>query len=270
MANDDVDAADQSALREEDKDDAVNDPLAGIPELTTFTATGMADQIEGLKLIADSVAQQRQTASSILISHPINVLLFGAILAGVAQYLYKGPSDLPVIFTTFGGLVMAGLVGVRTVTKGYIARAEDIGFDWLGDGDNTLIVTRFGDITVGACVVGWERGEKGTRRKKSGRGLVRAWTVKLRYRRRGVGRALLEEAVDLVNQKGGDGIVFADDHASMLASAWTSKLTALTKSADCGRVLRPEFFNATFDRKEAKARAMLDDVAAERGAWKKR
>ena len=109
---------------------------------------------------------------------------------------------------------MVALATVRYVTRDYIFHAEELKWEWLGD--DSVLVTKYGNDVIGTVVLGWEKGEKGTRRKKSGKGIIRGWTVRLKYRHKGVGRALLEEAVKLVNERGGDGIEFAEDHASML------------------------------------------------------
>jgi GNAT superfamily N-acetyltransferase len=194
-----------------DESTAPVDPLAGVPELKTFVATDETDMVDGLKLIADSIAQQRQTASRILISHPVNVAVFGIILAAVAQWMYKTPADLVQIFISFGGISMAALAATRYLTRHYIFAAEDLKWSWLDETD-TMLLTRFGKEAIGVLVLAWEKGEK--KRKKSGKGLIKAWTTKLRYRHKGVGRALLEEAVEIVNQRGGYDIDFTEDHAS--------------------------------------------------------
>lgn len=39
---------------------------------------------------------------------------------------------------------------------------------------------------------------------------------------------------------------------------------------DSFRVLKPDFYNKAFDKKERQAQDMLDDVVAEQASWKKR
>ena len=48
-----------------------------IPQLSTYTAESEDDRIEGLRLVADSVAQQRQVSSKMLIFHPVTLATFG-------------------------------------------------------------------------------------------------------------------------------------------------------------------------------------------------
>jgi GNAT superfamily N-acetyltransferase len=119
---------------------------------------------------------------------------------------------LTIILTTFSGIIMSYLATIRVLTRGYVTHAEKLKYSWLDD--TTVIVTKFGEEIIGTVVLGWEKGEKGSRRKKSGRGVIRAWTVRLKYRHKGIGRALLEETVKVVGEKGGDGVGFAEDHAS--------------------------------------------------------
>ena len=66
---------------------AAPDPLAGVPTLTTYAATDAAERVAALKLVADSVAQQRQAASRALLAHPASVGALGLLLAGAAQAL---------------------------------------------------------------------------------------------------------------------------------------------------------------------------------------
>jgi acetyltransferase (GNAT) family protein len=197
------------------------DPLADVPALSTFTATSESDRLSALKLVADSVAQERQFASRAVLSHPLAGAVFIVVAAVVGNYMVKSSSDWALYMTTMAGICMALLVSVRWMGGGYIQRAEEVAsWDWLGD--DTVIVTKFGEAVIGALVLGWENGEQGGGGKKGskkkgksggGRGLIRAWTVKLRYRGKGEGRLLLDEAVKVVQQKGGDGLAFAEDNA---------------------------------------------------------
>lgn len=170
---------------------------------------------------------------------------FTALLAVVAQLLYGTRGDLALVATTWAGLVMAGLVGVRWAVSGYIGLAEGVGWGWLDGGegkgdrdregeDVVVVVSRWGEEVIGGLVVRFVRdgeggggvgvgsgvggrGKKG-RGGKGGGGMasIRAWTVKLRFRGKGVGTGLLEEAVRVCRERGVDAVEFAADHASML------------------------------------------------------
>jgi len=129
-----------------------------------------------------------------------------AVLAMVAKIAWRGPGSGAVVFTSVVGVAMALLVGVRWMVGGYVSQAEDVGLEWLGD--DMVVVTKYGDVLIGALVLGWE-GER-RRKKKGGKGVVRAWTVLLKYRGKGEGKALLEEAVRLVQKKGGEGLEFEE------------------------------------------------------------
>lgn len=188
------------------------------------------------------------------------------MLAIVGQLLYDGTaSSLSIIGTTYAGVTMATLLGVRWAGGGYIDRAEDVGtWRWI-DKDNDsgkedeILLTRFGNEPIGAIVMrGVKTGDtNGTgsprkRRQNSGgtigktKGVIRGWTVKNRYRRKGVGLGLLEEAVQICADKGWSGPVFADDHANS------------------GRVL-PAIFNGGFDKRDRKARSMLGTIVEDGG-----
>jgi GNAT superfamily N-acetyltransferase len=184
-------------------DEVPEGPLAGIPDLKTYVA-----ETE----VADGIAQTRQTANRILMFHPLNFGIFLAFIAFVGQYLYKSRgSDLGVVLTTSSGLIMAAMVTVRRYTNPYIALAEQTHISMLEDSD--VLITKFGDEVMGTVIMGWVDAEtKGKRRKW--RAEIKGWAVRLRYRGKGEGMALLQEAVNLAKKKDADGISFAPDHAS--------------------------------------------------------
>ena len=161
---------------------------------------------------------------------------------------------------------------------GYLGMAEELGtWRWLdeglsgsgkgkeGEGDEVLL-TRFGEEIIGAVVVrgvrdvdvvgngGGKGGKKQRQRSNSNSGsgsgsgktkaVIRAWTVRQKYRGKGVGGALLEEAVRFSREKGWSGPVFAVDHANS------------------GRVL-PQIFNGGFDAREKRARRALESYVEE-------
>lgn len=117
---------------------------------------------------------------------------------------------------------MAGMAVIRILTQGYIARAEQIKLEWLGDDEEKLQegqkpsdvwVTRYGQEVIGAVVVDWLQVKEGGKKLQ---GQIKGYAVRMRYRGKGVGSALLEEVVQEARKKGvaqGD-VVFAEDHAS--------------------------------------------------------
>ena len=246
-------------------DPSTSDPIASLPPLTTQPALSSDDKVAALRLVADSVAQQRQLASRALIFHPLTVVSSVGLLAMIGQWLYKGSrSDLAVIGTTFGGIIMAVLISVRWASGGYIPLAEETGtWAWLDRGqtsgkEDDILITKFGDEVIGALVL---RGAKDVdsgsaggggsprKRRQSGgagrlKGIVRAWTVKQRYRKKRVGEGLLEEAMRMCNERGWSGPRFAEDHAN-------------------SRRVLPATFNGGFDRRDRRAKDMLAAMVGE-------
>ncbi|KAK3639553.1 hypothetical protein LTR22_017415 [Elasticomyces elasticus] len=218
---------------------AQGDTLAGVPELTSYVTDDADDRFAALKLVADSIAQMRQSANNSLIWHPLNSAVAIAILALVARYTYEARQDKVIAGLTCSGIIMIFLAASRYLTQGYLFAAETINWEWLGDAD--VIVTKFGDEVIGTVVVDWVSGEGRAKRKKAWRGEIIAWTVRLKYRKKGVGSALLEEAVKEAKKKGAETLEFSDEHAN-------SK-----------RVL-PSMYNAAFDKRDRRGRELLADL----------
>jgi ribosomal protein S18 acetylase RimI-like enzyme len=243
-----------------------SDPLADIPPLSTKLATSEDDKVDALKLVADSVAQQRQLASQAVLFHPGPIAILVLVLGLVYQYFYRGAlSDLAIVGTTSAGVVMTTLVSVRYLTRGYIDEAESVGtWKWLerdrdttdaiGDEDE-MLVSRFGEEAIGALVMRGVRENTSTSGSSSPKkrrqnapviGMIRGWAVKYRYRRKGVGTELLEEAIKICQEKGWQGPEFAADHANSV------------------RIL-PQQFNGGFNKRERNAKEMLERIKEEAG-----
>ena len=210
-----------------------------IPTLTTHTASTTAEKTAALKLIADSVAQQRQTAAKSILFHQYALAALVLVLALQAYWL----SPIP-LMTSAGGTIMIELAAVRYFTRGYIFAAETINWNWLlesppsanhsrsnsnssnnghkrGSSSNghkrgrsntteepVIMVTKWGGEIIGALVIRVSKRER--------KAYVRAWTVLRRYRGKGVGRSLLEEGVKRVMGKAAvKGVEFEEEHASM-------------------------------------------------------
>ncbi|KAF2121570.1 hypothetical protein BDV96DRAFT_609598 [Lophiotrema nucula] len=231
---------------------APQNPTDGLPTLTYLAADSEDDRVDGLKLVADSVAQQRQVTSKMLIFHPFNFAVFVAALAILIQWTgYKTTDQLLLFGTTAGGMLMIYLVAVRMATAGYLALAENINWEWIGD--DKLIIVKWGEDVIGALVLGWadEGQKKKNARRRRGKAVVRAWTVKLKYRGKGVGDGLLEEAVKVAGERGADGIVFDEGHANS------------------DRVL-PRFYNSFLNKRDERAAKALEKVADEKGNFRQR
>ncbi|KAK4494291.1 hypothetical protein PRZ48_014589 [Zasmidium cellare] len=216
-----------------------NDPLADVPELKSYLATDETDRLDGLNLVADSVAQQRNAANRALIFHPLNMAVWVGVVALVWRYLLGRGYDWIACGLVTVALAMVSMLGMRYLTESYLGVAEKINWDWAGDVD--VIITKFGKEVIGACIIEWVSGDSKRRSKKAWRGYIKGWTVILRYRHKGVGKALLEDAVTEAKKKGAESLEFADDHANST------------------RIL-PRMYNGAMDRNERKSIEMLADL----------
>lgn len=208
---------------------AAEDPLAGVPELTSYLVTDEEERIEALKLVADSVAQQRQLANKALLYSPLNLAILVGILAQMARYMYDSRMDSFIIASSCVGLIMTFMAGTRFATKDYLFAAEEINWEWVGDSD--FLVTKFGDEVIGTAVIEWVSGESRQKRKKAWRGFIKAWTVRQKYRGKGVGSSLLEDAIKEAKKKGAEGLEFDDLHASMFI-IWMYRMVGWECCAD--------------------------------------
>lgn len=213
-----------------------------IPELSIYIATDPDEVLSAHRLIADSVAQQRQLAARAIIFHPVWLGAMLAVFAVVYKWLYHDSSDLPLIGTTGAGCVMAGLTLVRLWTGGYIEHAEHVGTRaWLegaeesGGDKQEILVTKFGEKIIGALVV------KGVQEGRKVHGVIRAWTVTQRYRGKGVGSGLLEEAMLVCQKRRWKGPEFDEEHAN-------------------AKKVLPSLFNGPFERRERRARGALEKL----------
>jgi len=265
-------SSDHQPLEPQQPAPSQQDPLAGVPTLQTSATSDPSEKIAALKLVADSVAQQRQMASRVLIAHPANLAVLTVVLAIAANWLANDASDWALVLVTWSGIVMSALVAIRFLTRRYIFLAEET--EWAGWlGEDQVLVAKWGDEVIGACVLEWVRDEGKGKRRKSGRGEVRAWTVRLKYRGKGVGRGLLEEAVEVVNKRGGEGLDFAEGHASESCCdasrlfIWLRVLTEFITDAE--RVL-PQYYNKAFDKRDLRAYDALQNVIAEKAHFGRR
>ena len=239
---------------------AANPPLTAlddIPPLSLDVLTKHDDKVEALKLVADSVAQQRQQASFTLVTHPLLLGTLVAVLAGVYRYAWvQRQQDVGTAMMLGSSIVMTYLMAIRYLASGYVKVAEALKWDWLvaEDGEEDVVIgTRFGKNLIGALVLRLEPNPQLVGKKKNrslslkgGKGVVRAWTTRLRYRGKGVGEDMLREAVRVTREKcGRDAEVgFAREHANS------------------ARVL-PEMFNGVFRKQEVKAARALEKVIAD-------
>ncbi len=242
-----------------------------IPPLSLEILTDRTDKAAALKLVADSIAQQRQAAAFHLVFHPLLVAVLAAALAAVFRYAWvkNNQHDLGTTLMLVSGTIMTYLIGIRFITSGYLRAAEDLNWDFLtpggagsGEQEDLVLGTRYGPDVIGALVLRLERpssdnhtnGSGGGRRKahsrqnslKGGKGVIRAWTTRLRYRGRGLGGDMLREAVRLTRERCGKDaeVGFALEHANSV-------------------MVLPEMFNRPFRKGEMRAARALEKVLGE-------
>ncbi|POR31664.1 Acetyltransferase, GNAT family [Tolypocladium paradoxum] len=190
-----------------------------LPPLSFAVAATDDDRRDALCLVADSIAQQRQTASLAVISHPVCL----AALALACSLAWRhNARDYGTALTAVSGLAIAYLAAVRLFTSRYVALAED--FKWRAfiaapDGREDLVVAaRFGTELIGTLVLRLQPPDARQHQQSlaGGRGLIRAWTTKLRFRNKGIGADLLRFAVVATRSACGDAaeVAFDPHHAN--------------------------------------------------------
>jgi hypothetical protein len=229
-------------------------PNADLPPLTLTTLTTRPDKAAALKLIADSIAQQRQQSAFTLATHPLPLSVLIAVLAAIYHFAWaQKPTtrDAGTIMMLTSGAVMTYLLAIRLLTAGYLRAAEAVSWDFLlpptttatteAGEEDVVIGTHYGSDLIGALVLRLERTPS-----NGGKGVIRAWTTRLRYRGKGIGGDMLREAVRVTRERLGPdaGVEFAREHANGV------------------RVL-PEMFEGGFRKGEVRARKALAGVLAE-------
>ncbi|KAL6923898.1 hypothetical protein ACHAPO_006667 [Fusarium lateritium] len=210
------------------------------PPLAIEALTDPKEKKDALKLIVDSVAQQRQTASRALIFHPISLSIFTACLA-IAHYGANIGSDISTMLIIYPGIILTYLVAIRYFTSAYIRIAEETNWlDWIRD--DTIVGARFGDEIIGAVILQLDRTEKTA--------IIRGWATRPRYRGRGLGGDVLNETVKIAKELLGNDctVEFAPDHANSHMPLYS-------------------IFNGPFQAREAKAKKVLGAALKD---WDKR
>ncbi|KAM0248127.1 hypothetical protein ACHAQJ_009597 [Trichoderma viride] len=200
------------------------DALDGVLPLSYRVVTRDSEKQDALRLVADSIAQQRQTASAAIIFHPLCLAGLFAMCAGVyRQYQHAGYGT---VLTMVSGVIIVYLSFVRFYTSRYLDLAEKFRWkDWITGPDgkeDTIIAAVFGEEIIGTLVLRLKGDELNKKKKNTvqtstdGQGIIRAWTTRLRYRGKGVGSDLLHFAVQTTNRAFGSSasMDFAADHAN--------------------------------------------------------
>ncbi|KAI1386504.1 uncharacterized protein F4822DRAFT_318741 [Hypoxylon trugodes] len=234
-----------------------------LPPLSISALSDETDKVDALNLVTDSIAQQRQSSSYSLVFHPYLLAVLAVALGITYQYSWRVKRDLGMAFMLHSGVVMIYLLTIRYFTGQYIQVAESMKWSWMvsEDGEeDTVVGVRFGKDLIGALVLRLEQNPSlaGKRRSrgsalKGGKGIIRAWTVKMRYRGKGVGADLLHEAVKVTRERCGKDaeVGFAKEHAN-------------------STMVLPEVFNGALRKDEQRAAKALEKVLSEWEGSKRR
>ncbi|RYO75667.1 hypothetical protein DL766_003810 [Monosporascus sp. MC13-8B] len=234
-----------------------SDPVPDdLPPLSVSILDGKSDKVDALKLVADSIAEQRQSASRHMVFHPYLLAILALALGIAYEISWRIKRDLGMALVLHSGVIMTYLLAIRYFTGRYVQVAEGVKWSWMLSGDreeDTVIGVRFGSDLIGALVLRLEPnpsnlGKKRARQSllRGGRGVIRAWTVKLKYRHKGVGTDLLHEAVKVTRERCGKDaeVGFVKEHAN-------------------STMVLPEVFNGQFRKNEQRAAKALEDVVSE-------
>ncbi|KAM3502424.1 hypothetical protein MY11210_009075 [Beauveria gryllotalpidicola] len=238
---------------------AANEP--GIPQLTYAVAQTPEEKRDALRLVADTIAQQRQVASTAIIFHPATLGPFVAVLAGL---VYRSGGDWVGAVILASGVIVAYLTAIQYYTYGYLQRAERFNWKIFIDPSanepaqqDTVMYARYGDNIIATLVLRLVEAKNPSKMASQQRGTgssaqIRAWATRLRYRDTGVGGDMLREAVAFARSSLGPAVAieFSDTHAHAVDTT--------------------KHFTAPFARREKSARQALAqaikdvDAAAER------
>lgn len=248
-------------------------PLDDIPPLSLDALETPDEKVEGLQLVTDSVFEMRQRSAKAVILHPVCLAAVATFWSVVYRFAFLSGDKESAIqrAVTFSGCITAlYLITVGSYSSGYSRLAAKIDWDWLqadiGGEEDIIVGARCGESVVGALVLRLEpkkiplpkrKGHGHSRSRstslKGGKGVIRAWTTKNKYRGKGIGKDLLHEAVRMTRERCGKDaqVGFAQKHAHSV-------------------MLLPSMFNGAFRRDEVRAAKALEVAVAEWDVNKKK
>ncbi|OAA32467.1 acetyltransferase, GNAT family [Moelleriella libera RCEF 2490] len=223
-----------------------------IPELSFGVLTKVPEKQDAMRLVTDSIAQQRQIASFSVIVHP--ACLVGLVAGCTSVWRLNADRDFGTALMMVCGLILAYLAAVRLLTANYIRLAESMRWtEWIASPhgeDDYILAARFGEEIIATLVLRLLPPADSSQKTRSsslkgGSAIIRAWTTKQRYRGKGVGGDMLRLAILTTRSRcGGDAQISFD-----------------TAHANSARPLH-DMFNRPFNKREKKARAALEHALA--------
>lgn len=183
--------------------------MAELPQLSFEPTTDKKDFVSALLLIANSIAQQRQTVNNTITLHPYFLAPLIALYSLIIKLNYKGRTgDVPTIGILLAGATIAILSIMSKYTAPYLNKAEKVGCDagykeMFEEGKKEVIVAKWGETVIGVAVL--DVGDKEEAK-------VIAWTTMLRYRGKGVGRGVMETAVEVAKKRGCKKVVWSGEN----------------------------------------------------------
>ncbi|KAI5820954.1 hypothetical protein BZA77DRAFT_289449 [Pyronema omphalodes] len=214
--------------------------MAELPQLSFEQTTDPKDFVSALLLIANSIAQQRQTVNNTITLHPYFLAPLIALCSVIIKVNYKGRTgDVPTVGILLAGATIAILSIMSKYTAPYLNEAEKVGCDdgykkMFEEGKKDVFVAKWGQNVIAVAVLDVSDKEEAK---------VIAWTTTLKYRGKGVGKGVLETAVEAEKKKGFKNVVWSEDNVH---------------SFRCSDL--PKVFNNRLDRGEERTKKLLVEL----------
>lgn len=216
----------------------------GEGEVMTEVLWRVKDKQAALDLVKDSIKEQKETSFNSVITHPLIAMWWVLLISVLWKVGNQTGSGMKLSVAAVIAVTASCLALLWRLVGEYDSHSRIIDESWVAESD--IIVGAFlGNELAGTAILRVERSnnKENKRRKIDGKALVKAWTTKKTHRKKGVGKALLEEVVRVAREKMRNSaeIGFAVDHAHC-------------------RVVLPELFNRGFRKDERKAAMALEGI----------
>ncbi|EDN06053.1 acetyltransferase [Histoplasma capsulatum] len=121
--------------------------------LITSSATSEAEILTALRLVADTVAEQRQLAAKCILAHPAILGPSTMLFLTIAKLLHTGsPSDLVLTLALWSLCNLLALLAIRSMVRGYATIAEHVGsWAWLAADSVNGTSQRRDEVLVARC-----------------------------------------------------------------------------------------------------------------------